>query len=107
MGDRLWDVCNDLGLKQLVPQPTRGIYFLDLVLTDAPDLCKVTVLPETTDHRVVSLDIEVAVSFSDEIPRAVWQMNKANWEQLRRDISTTNWQALFEEQDPDGSVLRF
>ena len=87
-------MCKDLDLKQLVPQPTRGIYLLDLILKDAPDLCKVTVLPEITDHRVVSLDIEVAGSFSDAIPRAVWQMHKANLEQLRRDISTTNWQAF-------------
>ena len=107
MGDRMWDVCEDLGLMQMVSQPTRGNYLFDLVLTDAPDLCKVMVLLEISDHRVVSLDIEVAVSFTNEIPRAVWQMHKVDWYQLHQDISRAKWQALFGDQDSDWSGARF
>ena len=29
-GERLWEVCRDLGLKQIVAKPTRGEYLLDL-----------------------------------------------------------------------------
>ena len=107
IGDRLWDVCRDLGLKQLVAKPTRGEYLLDLVLTDAAALCKVEVLPEISDHRVVSLDINVVASYSVEIPRTVWQMSKANWEKLRHDVSMTNWAALLDDRDPEASVRRF
>ena len=46
LGERLWEVCRDLGLKQIVAKPTRGEYLLDLILTDLPNLCKVDVLPE-------------------------------------------------------------
>ena len=107
MGDRLWDVCKDFGLKQLVSHNRfDAITFSNLVFTDANDLCKVLFF-EKYDDRVMSLDIEVVVSFSDEIPREVWQMKKTNWDQLLQDISTTHWQALFDDQDPDGSVVRF
>ena len=107
LGERLWDICKDLGLKQLVSKPTRGEYLLDLVLTDVGDFCKVEVLPEISDHRVVSLDIEVAVSQSEPVPRTVWVFQKADWTQLRRDISAMNWRTLFDDDDPNGSVQRF
>ena len=51
------------GMFAKISQLTRGNYLVDLVFTDA---CKVTVLPEISDHRVVSLDIEVAASFSEK-----------------------------------------
>ena len=57
------------------------------MFTDAPELCKVEVLPEISDHRVVSLDIEVVVSYAEPVQRTVWNMRDANWENLRRDIS--------------------
>ena len=68
IGERLWDVCKDFKLKQLVAKPTRKEYLLDLVLTDASALCKVEVLPEISDHRAVSLDIIVVTSYSVEVP---------------------------------------
>ena len=61
LGERLWELCKDVGLKQIVAKPARGEYLLDLILTDAPELCKVEVLPEISDHRIVCLDIDVAV----------------------------------------------
>ena len=107
LGERLWEVCRDLGLKQIVAKPTRGEYLLDLILTDSPSLCKVDVLPEISDHRVVCLDIEVTVSYAEPVSRAVWDMKEANWDGLRRDISTRNWKDCFDDRDPDGSVQRF
>ena len=106
-GERLWEVCRDLGLKQIVAKPTRGEYLLDLILTDAANLCKVEVLPEISDHRIVCLDIEVTVSYAEQIPRTVWDMKHANWDSLRHDISMQTWKDLFDEMDPDGSVKRF
>ena len=78
-----------------------------LVLTDASVLCKVEVILEISDHRVVSVDINVIASYSVEMPRKVWQMNKANLENLRRNVSMTNWTALLDDRDPEASVLRF
>ena len=41
LGERRWELCKDVGLKQIIAKPTRGEYLLDLILTDAPELCKV------------------------------------------------------------------
>ena len=41
------------------------------------------------------------------MPRKVWQMNKANLENLRRNVSMTNWTALLDDRDPEASVRRF
>ena len=98
LGERLWEVCRDLGLKQIVAKPTRGEYLLDLILTDSPSLCKVDVLPEISDHRVVCLDIQVTVSYAEPVSRAVWDMKEANWDGLRRDISMRNWKYFFQRQ---------
>ena len=106
-GERLWEICRDVGLKQIVAKPTRGEYLLDLVFTDAPELCKVEVLPEISDHRVVSLDIEVVVSYAEPVQRTVWNMRDANWENLRRDISRIKWRDLLDDLDPEASVQRF
>ena len=43
MCERLWDVCEDLRLKQLVAKVKRGYYLIDLVIADASALCKVEV----------------------------------------------------------------
>ena len=41
-----------LGLRQLVNQPTRGKYLLDVVLTDVPD-CKASPHSAVADHKSV------------------------------------------------------
>ena len=49
------------GPEQLVSDPTRGDYLLDIVLADVGDMVKVSVLPSLADHRVVSMDINVNI----------------------------------------------
>ena len=49
MGSRLKDICDKYGLKQLVKEPTRGEYLLDLVLTNRNDV-RVCVLSKIADH---------------------------------------------------------
>ena len=56
-GERLWEVCRDLGLKQIVAKPTHGEYFLDLILTYTANLCKVEVFPNISHLWIVCLDI--------------------------------------------------
>ena len=52
VGERLWNICRDAGLKQLVKEPTRKQYLLDFVLSNIPELVNVTVLPEISDHKL-------------------------------------------------------
>ena len=107
LGERLWGICRDSGLKQLVREPTRGQYLLDLVLTDMPEISTVNVLPELTDHRIVSIDIEVVVPHFDEVPRTVWDLEHAGWEELKAELSSTAWANLLDPSDPDASANRF
>ena len=72
-------------MKQLVKEPTRKQYLLDLVLSNIPELVKVTVLPEISDHRVVNIEVNAVVSISPAIERTVWMFTKADWDGLKAD----------------------
>ena len=106
IGERLWSVCKDSGLKQHVAEPTRGLYLLDLVLADVGELLKVQVLPELADHKVVCIDLDVLVPVCDETTRQVWNFHKADWEALSQELKRTHWEHFLVEADPEGSVQR-
>ena len=108
IGERLHDICHEAGLKQVVNEPTRGDYLLDLVLTDIPELLTVRVLPEISDHRVVCIDLHVAVPSFQSIPRTVWDMQFAQWDDLRGALRTTNWRSFFDDgASVDDAVANF
>ena len=107
LGERLWHISQDNGLKQLVKKPTRGQYLLDLVLTDVPELVTVTVLPELSDHRIVCIDLAVHVPTYAEIPREVWDFKYADWIGLKRAMASTQWRLFLEDDKPDESATAF
>ena len=54
------DTVNDLGWEQVVPVPTRGENFLDLFLTDHPNLVQRTEnLPGLADHDAVYTEFQI------------------------------------------------
>ena len=107
LGERLWHISQDNGLKQLVKKPTRGQYLLDLVLTDVPELVTVTVLPELSDHRIVCIDLAVHVPTYAEIPREVWDFKYADWIGLKQAMASTKWRLFLEDDKPDESAAAF
>ena len=107
LGERLWSICRETGLKQCVRDPTRKNHLLDLVMSDVSEWLKVQVLPEISDHRVVSIDVDVAVSMTPEIVRDVWDFAKADWQSLKHELSAVNWAALLVNDEVSGSVLHF
>ena len=52
----LKEICDDLYLHQLVSEPIRGKYLLDLCLTDVEN-CKVKSLPQIADHKMLHIYI--------------------------------------------------
>ena len=52
-GRRLFQLCQERGLEQLVVGPTRGNHLLDLVLTDFGNEVATHVLPSLSDHKLV------------------------------------------------------
>ena len=88
------NACAELGLRQVVREPTRGNHLLDLVLTDLDDLVSVTVLESIADHRSVLCELHVGSRPEKKIERIVWQFNKADWNDLNNRLATTDWDHL-------------
>ena len=107
LGDRLWTQCQDFGLKQLVNSPTRNEYLLDLVLTDVGNLLKVQVLPELSDHRVVSITLDIVVPVFPPEQRQTWAFHKADWTKLKKGIWDTSWVNMLNPSDPDKTSSDF
>ena len=98
-GETLQTTCEELGLKQLVREPTRGSNLLDLVLTDIPDAtCQV--LPAIADHRVVQTQLSLQVPVSAPTRREVWSFAKADWQGLEKELGELDWLAMG-DMDPD------
>ena len=93
-------------MKQVVREPTRGEYLLDLVLTDIPELLSVRVLLEISDHRVVCVDLHVSVPSFASIPRTVWDLKSAKWNELRNALRSTNWRQFFGNNNVDDAVAK-
>ena len=105
LGERLWDICRDTGLKQIVDEPTRGAYVLDLVLSDLRELLTVRVLPELADHKIVCVDLDVAVPLFEPARRTAWDMKFAQWDDLRSEISAFEWSSLLIPNAVDSFVV--
>ena len=56
-GRLLRDISDQLGLRQVVTEPTRGKYLLDLVLTDVPD-CTAKPCAAVAEHKGVLTQVE-------------------------------------------------
>ena len=84
------------GLFQLVRQPTRGEYLLDLVLSDLPsDVCVVSVLPTAiADHLGVFVSLKIDPVISVTKSRYFWEYRKAKWKQLSLAIASFDWSPL-------------
>ncbi len=59
-GKALEAACHELGLRQIVSEPTRETNLLDLVMTDIPN-AKATVLPRISDHSLVETVMQFKV----------------------------------------------
>lgn len=96
-GNELSRVCNDLGLDQLVRDPTRRrdanssvAYMLDLCLSNVGNT-KIRVLPNIADHCVVEATMKFSIPASSKLRREVWCFAKADWDGLRDELAEHDW----------------
>lgn len=77
-GEHLFNITRDLGLKQLVLEPThvKG-NLLDVVLSDVPHMCSVDVLAPVADHCVVHAVVGIEASVSVTVERLIWMWKNA------------------------------
>ena len=107
-GRELHGICCELGLQQLVREPTRGSYTLDLILSDlGSSINNVSVLPGIADHSAVLVDANFPLPVATTLERHVFSFNEARWGDLRRAIADTDWAAIIVADDADGSTERF
>ena len=90
-GQTLQDYCRELGVQQVVREPTRGENLLDLVLTDM-DNVDAKVLPRIADHKVVLVTLKLRLPVQRTQKREVWNYAKGNWEELKQQLAEYDWQ---------------
>ena len=103
-GVALQETCREEGLRQLVREPTRNNYLLDLVLTDQAEvLCQV--LPGVSDHSLVAATWVLPMPKEEVVPREVWNFAKANWTSLKQALQDTDWSNLQELGADEGATF--
>lgn len=92
-GSALEETSRNCGLRQLVREPTREDYLLDLVLTDQENVsCKVRT--GVSDHKLVTSTLKLQVPKTETVPREVWDFAKADWDTLKELLQETDWTCL-------------
>ena len=98
------DLCNDLFLRQVVEEPTRGRNMLDLLFVSCPDLVNsVHVKPGISDHDSVVTEIALRARISKKKPRTVFMYDKADQGILASNIATLKDEILAEGSERDAN----
>lgn len=78
----------NLGLKQLVREPTRGVNCLDLFFTNTPDLTnKCSIIPGLSDHEAVLVETKLKLTKKKPVKRNINLWKKVNEEKLRKECN--------------------
>ena len=107
IGEKLWNISREEGLKQMVRVPTRGECPLDLVLTDVGDMTKISVLSNLADHCVVCINMNVVIGRTEGTLRDVWDFRRADWDRLKVTIKECRWGEMLNGAHFDESVEKF
>ena len=90
-GIALESICSRHGLDQIVKEPTRGEYLLDLCATDLDNAVNTEVLASIADHKAVLVKASFAVPTSEIQIRKLWYYKSANWRGLNESFANTDW----------------
>ena len=71
-------VCENFGLQQLVQEPTRYEYLLDLFLTDVAG-AKVRVGPSIADHNCLFASVPLPEISDLQFSRSRFNISRVNW----------------------------
>lgn len=92
-GEALKQFCEDHALRQIVKEPTRGDYLLDLLLTDLEQV-KCKVVQKVADHKALWFSLPLPVPRSVTLSRLVWQFSHADWDGLKCLMAQQDWSWL-------------
>lgn len=94
-------------LYQLIDFPTRINNILDLVLTNSPDkVMNIQGFHDTlsTDHLLISFELNLKINKKPKVKRAVFNFKKANWTGLKEVLVNTPFDTCFVTEDIDASL---
>ena len=94
-GRQLKDICDSFGLRQLISQPTRGEYLLDLCLSNSQST-QTEVKAKIADHACLLVKEPDAVEIRQFEPRHIWKLEEANWPEIDKYMSDFDWNCLGE-----------
>ena len=84
-GACLEQVCHELAARQLVREPSRGNYLLDLAITYLEKAAS-TVVPGVSDHKIMATEIAVSMPTVSSTDRVVWNYRDADWTLLEDEV---------------------
>ena len=90
VGCDLKGFCDYHGLSQLVREPTRNEYLLDLAISDVPK-ASASVLHAVADHRATLVRVPLPAAVEAQSTRIVWSLDKADWANLERGMAGFDW----------------
>ncbi len=103
-----YDAITQLGLYQMIYEPTRYRNILDLVITDSPGfISDITINPpiKNCDHNIIHFIIKYQDKPIKVLPRKIYKYNEANWDKINKNLSEENWlQNLFNLTNIDNMV---
>ena len=89
------DLLNDVGMEQVVHEPTREENTLDLVLTNFSHLIpRVNVIPGLSDHDIVFCEYQTKMTLGRQPQRQIPLYQKANWDVMRSDMNDLHTRLL-------------
>ena len=103
-GQLMAETSRRLGLRQLVRQPTRDKYLLDIVPTDVPD-CKASTHAAVADHKSVVTTVSFKVPETASHTREMLNFRDADWERLNTEIAEADWNFLRDSQPSKGAEM--
>ena len=80
-------------MQQLVREPTRGQYLLDLYLTDVVGT-KVEVGPTIADHKFILARVPLPEVKTLQVKKERFDLKRADWPGLKKSLSNIDWKAL-------------
>ena len=94
------------GFVEVIRQPTRDPYLLDMFLTDFVGAYDTAVLPSISNHMCTQMSISISVDQVKSKQREVWNFGAADWKMMVQKLTLADWRIL-DTMDVNDAVLWF
>ena len=93
VGAEMKVLCDFHGLSQIVREPTRKEYLLDLAITDIVG-AKAEPIAYIADHKSIQMKLPIPEIKEIFVERKVWDLKAADWKKLKEELKDVDWAFL-------------